>query len=164
MRPALLIVDVQNAFFKDPASARSLERAVEGINAAIDLFRRRDLPVIVIQHMDEEGGLIPGSDDFAVPGSLNLSPADLRITKTSLNSFHRTELAGKLRALGVDTAIVTGYCAEYCVLATYRGAEEEGFKAMFLRGALASGDPQRLRFVEEIGDLISLGALRAVLG
>ncbi|MGQ9780354.1 MAG: hypothetical protein ACUVRM_10880 [Bacillota bacterium] len=37
------------------------------------------------------------------------------------------------------------------------------YVALLLRGAMAGGDPQRLRFVEEIG-LISLGALRAFLG
>jgi nicotinamidase-related amidase len=33
-------------------------------------------------------------------------------------------LAAALQPLGVDTLIFTGFCAEYCVLATYRGAED----------------------------------------
>ena len=54
MKPALLVIDVQKQFFKiSPVTAQSLEEAIEYINAAIDMFRDHDLPVICIQHMDK---------------------------------------------------------------------------------------------------------------
>jgi nicotinamidase-related amidase len=65
MKPALLVVDIQKAFFKsDPITTQSLEKAIEYINAAIALFRERHLPVICVQHMDKEAKLIPGEDGF----------------------------------------------------------------------------------------------------
>ena len=46
MRPALLVIDIQKAFFDlDPLTTQSLERAIEYINAAIALFRSKQLPV-----------------------------------------------------------------------------------------------------------------------
>jgi len=36
------------------------------------------------------------------------------IVKTYSNSFTKTGLAEKLRMLGVDTVVVTGFCAEFC--------------------------------------------------
>ena len=65
---------------------------------------------------------------------------------------------------GVDTVIVTGYRAEYCVLSGYRGAQDVDLNAVVLRGAMASPIAEHIKFVEDITDTISLGALRKMLG
>jgi len=70
---------------------------------------------------------VPGESGFDVPESVKLVPKDIRIVKTYSNSFTKTGLAEKLRELQVDTVIVTGFCAEYCVLSTYRGAQDFDF-------------------------------------
>ncbi len=73
MKPALLVIDVQKQFFKNsPVTAQSLEEAIEYINAAIEMFREKDLPVICIQHMDKEDKLVPGEDGFEIPDQLNI--------------------------------------------------------------------------------------------
>jgi nicotinamidase-related amidase len=164
MKPALLVVDVQNEFFNsDQARSDSLKTAIENINAAIDVFRKKNLPIVVVQHMSEELGLVPGKSGFDVPESVKLEPQDMRIVKTYGNSFIKTGLAEKLRKFGVDTVMVTGYCAEYCVLSTYRGAQDCDFVPIILRGSLASGNAEHIRFVEEITETISLGALKTLL-
>jgi nicotinamidase-related amidase len=87
------------------------------------------------------------------------------ITRQSLgNAFNKTPLEAELRALGVDTAIITGYCAEYCVLSTYRGAKDLDLTPIILCGSLASDIPENIVFVESISDVISYGALKKVLG
>ena len=165
MKPALLVIDVQKAFFKyDPVMTQSLERAIEYINAAIALFREKQLPVICVQHMDQEDNLVPGEDGFDLPEQLKILDTDLHIHKTYGNSFNKTPLAGELHKLGVDTVIITGFCAEYCVLSTYRGAEDLDLKPIILRDSLASGNPENIKFVESIHEIISLGALKKVLG
>lgn len=68
-----------------------------------------------------------------------------------------------MRDRGVDTVIVTGFCAEYCVLSTYRGAQDLDLRPIMLRDALVSDRLENIRFVESISDLISCGALRQVL-
>lgn len=164
MKPALLVIDIQNEFFNlSQGCSDSLKSAIQYVNAAISLFRRRNLPVIAVQHRSEEDGLVPGKPGFDVPDSVKLEPSDLRIVKTYGNSFNKTGLAEKLRELGVDTVIVSGFCAEECVLSTYKGAEDLDFKPIILRGSLASDNLEHIRFVEEITDTITLGALKALL-
>lgn len=164
MKPALLVIDIQNEFFNlNQACSDSLKSAIEYINAAIDLFREKNLPVVVIQHKSEERGLVPGKSGFDVPESVKLVPKDIRIVKTYSNSFTKTRLAEKLRELRVDTVIVTGFCAEYCVLSTYRGAQDFDFTPIILRGSLASDNAEHIRFVEEISEIISCGALKILL-
>jgi len=164
MKPAMLVIDVQKAFFnRDPITTRSLEQAIEYINAAIALFRAKHLPVVCVQHMDKEEQLVPGEDGFELPGQLNILDSDLRIHKTYGNSFNKTPLQDELRKLGVDTVIITGFCAEYCVLSTCRGAQDLDLMPIILRGSLASGIPDNIKFVESISDIISYGALNKVL-
>jgi len=164
MKPALLVIDVQNEFFEfSPTTKQSLEASVEYINAAIELFRERELPVVAVLHQDEEEGLVPGSPGFEMHPSINLLPSDLRIVKTYGNAFNKTPLAEELRTLDVDTVIITGFCAEYCILSTYRGAQDQDLTSILFRGSLASSIPEHIRFVEAINDVISYGALKAVL-
>lgn len=164
MKPALLVVDVQKAFFKEsPIQAQSLNDAIIFINAGIELFREKKLPVVCIQHIDEYDGLLPGTEGFDIPETLKILSSDLSIHKTYGNAFNKTELFAKLYEAGVDTVIVTGFCAEFCVLNTCRGAKDLDLTAMLLRGAIASGKPENIPFVESINEVISYGALQKVL-
>lgn len=164
MKPALLVIDVQKQFFKDdPDTTKLLNDAVEYINEAVKLFREQKLPIVYIQHMDEEDGLIPGTEGFDLPESFDVQPADLRITKTYGNSFNKTGLTEQLKALGVDTLILSGYCAEYCVLSTYRGALDVDLRPILLLGSLASGSKENIQFVENISQIISFGALNVFI-
>ncbi len=165
MKAALLVIDVQKAFFEiSPATTQSLNDAMVFINAAIALFRDKGLPVICIQHMEEEDDLVPGQEGFDLPEALNILPTDLHIHKTYGNAFNGTPLREELRKLGVDTVIVTGFCAEYCVLSTARGAEDLDLVPIVLRDSLASGVPENAKFVERISNLASFGVLKQMVG
>jgi nicotinamidase-related amidase len=164
MKPALLVVDVQKAFFENPVQAQSLNDAIVYINAGIDLFREKKLPIVCIQHLNKNDQLVPGTEGFELPESLKILPSDISIHKTYGNAFNKTDLYLKLQELEVDTVIVTGFSAEYCVLNTVRGARDLDLKAILLRSAIASGKPENIPFVESINELISFGALKNVLG
>jgi len=163
MKPVLLVIDVQKEFFRNPTTSESLNAAIEYINAAIELFREKHLPIVCIQHMDKEEGLVPGKDGFELPQNLKILSSDLHIHKTYGNSFNKTPLAEKLRELGVDTVIITGFSAEHCVLSTYRGTEDLDLTPIILRGSLASDNPENIEFVERINNIISYGSLKKVL-
>ena len=165
MKPALLVIDVQKEFYKySTQTAQSLNNAVEYINIAIALFRAKNLPIVCVQHMNEKDKLIPGEDGFELPEGLNILPSDICIHKTYGNAFNKTDLQAKLHELDVDTVIVTGYCAEFCVLSTFRGAKDLDLTPIILRGALASDSLENIKFVESISDIISYGALKMILG
>ena len=164
MKPALLVIDVQNEFFSyNQACSDSLKSAIQYINIAIDIFRKKNYPIIVIQHKSEEENLVLGKPGFDVPESVKLEPQDMRIVKTYSNSFTKTGLAEKLREQGVDTIIITGFCAEFCVLSTYKGAQDYDFTPIILKNAIASDNAEHIRFVEEITETITLGALKTLL-
>lgn len=164
MKPALLVIDVQNEFFNhNQTCSDSLKSAIQYINAAIDLFRKKSLPIIAIQHRSEEENLVPGKPGFDIPESLKLEPQDIRIIKTYSNSFTKTGLTEKLKELSVDTIIVTGFCAEFCVLSTYKGAQDYDFTPIILRGSIASDNQEHIRFVEEITETITYGALKTLI-
>jgi nicotinamidase-related amidase len=164
MKPALLVLDVQKEFYqRSPITAQSLDNAIEYINAAIALFRRKGFPVICVQDKNEESGRVPGQASFDLPDNLDIIASDLHIVKIYGNAFNKTRLAADLRELGVDTVIVTGFCAEYCVLSTCRGAADVDLTPILLRGALASSTPENIRFVENVNDIISYNALKKML-
>ena len=160
MKPALLVIDMQGVFFDEsPAASSSMTSAVEYINAAIELFRKKDLPIFVIEDLDEEDGRVPGSPGFETTSLIKLLPEDARIHKTYSNAFNKTSLHQQLQKLGVDTLFLTGYAASHCVLSTYRGALDLDYDPLIFRGSLADSNPERIRFVEEIHNLVSYGAL-----
>lgn len=164
MKPALLIIDVQNQFFAtSPATADSLNEAINGINEAIGLFREKALPIICIQNVNPAENLVPGTPDFDVPESIDLRPTDTRIQKRYTNAFNKTSLMEQLEEQGVDTVIVSGYCAGYCVLSTYRGAEDRDLKAIMLHGAIASNEPSTIPVVESFGTSMTVDALKQAL-
>lgn len=164
MKAALLVVDIQNDFFNiSQVCTDSLKSAIQYVNAAIALFRKKNLPIIAVQHKSVEDDLLPGKPGFDIPDSVRLEPSDLRIVKTHGNSFNNTGLTEKLRNLGVDTVIITGFCAEQCVLSTYKGAEDLDFKPIILKSSIASDNLEHLKFIEEITDTVTLGALRTLL-
>lgn len=164
MKPALLVIDVQKQFFAiSPETAASLNQAIPFINEAIDFFREKELPIIAIQHIDQAKGLVPGVPGFNLPDALNILPSDQHIHKTYGNAFNKTELETTLQKLGVDTIIICGFCAEYCVLSTYRGALDKDLTPALLRWGLASINTANIAFVENIHDNISLNLLKQIL-
>jgi nicotinamidase-related amidase len=162
MKIALLVIDVQKAYF-DADSTKSLESAIEYINAAIELFRAKALPVICVQHRDDENNHIPGVEGFDLPESLKILPSDLHIHKTYGNSFNKTPLLDELKKMGVDTVLITGFRAEGCVLSTYRGAMDVDLTPILLRDAIAGPIKKNNHFVESISSIISYWALVKML-
>jgi nicotinamidase-related amidase len=166
VKPALLVVDLQNEFFEDGSPAlASLRSAVEYVNPTIELFRKIGAPIVVVRDI-EEPRRVPGSAPFEVHASVNVGAArgDLHVDKRHSNSFWKTNLEEHLWSRGVDFVVITGFCAEYCVLSTFRGAVERGFGAALLKGGIASPRQDHIDVVERICDVISYGALAAVLG
>jgi nicotinamidase-related amidase len=163
VKAALLVIDVQKAFFKAPVAARTLASAIEHINYAIDLFRKKAWPVICVQHVEPGENLVPGEEGFDISDQLAILPTDLHIHKTYCNSFNKTPLNEELQKQGVDTVIITGYCAEYCIFSTCVGARDLDLTPLIMRGGIASGVEKNIRFVESVNDIASYGALAKML-
>jgi nicotinamidase-related amidase len=156
MKEALLIIDMQKASYGG-FSQESMDKASETINRAVELFRQKNRPIVWIQ--DEEGHT-PDSESFQIIDALKPLDGEKRVSKRYMNSFNKTELLDYLTDLSIDTVIITGYNAAYCVLSTYRGALDNDLTPIILKGALASGDEENIAFVEKLCEnSVEIGSL-----
>ncbi|HNV06810.1 MAG TPA: isochorismatase family protein, partial [Petrotogaceae bacterium] len=113
MKPALLIVDMQNGCRNDTKAKDDFETAVSYINAVSQIFREKGFPVVIVQ----DAGVGEGTN-FEVVKEINVSANDLYIKKEFGNSFWKTNLDTLLKDLGVDFLVISGFAAMYCILAT----------------------------------------------
>jgi nicotinamidase-related amidase len=79
------------------------------------------------------------------------------------NSFNKTDLMEYLAEEKIDTIIITGYCAEYCVLSTYRGALDKDVTPIILKNAISSGNKENIRFVENISEIVTIRVLEKII-
>jgi len=159
MRMALMIIDMQKAFYEGNSKI-SMDSAVEYINAAIEMFRAKNLPIIWVQ---DKSDVAPREIGFDFIDQLKPQEKDYRIIKEYGNSFNKTECGKIVKEEKIDTIIITGYCAEYCVLSTYRGALDLDIVPIIFRGSIASGAKENIRFVESISDIASYQVLKKLI-
>lgn len=162
MRPALLVIDIQNAYLPLMAEADK-GIGLNMINAAIELFRSHGFPVIRIYHTDPASGPAQGSPEFEFPSSTLIKPEDPMIVKNYPNGFKKTSLDKLLKEKGVNTVFLCGLSAVGCVLATYHGALDLDFKAFMVKYALISHDAALTKAVQEICESVGYEAVRAML-
>jgi len=162
MKMALLIIDLQKAYYNDKTK-ESMASACEYINAIIPFFRKKNLPIVWVQQKDEEDGAIPGQPGFEFIDQLKPEQQDYRITKEYGNGFNKTNCFDIIKKNGIDTIVITGFCAEYCVLSTYRGAQDLDLSPVILKNAISSDNKEHIKMVEEISNVISYGILSKVI-
>ena len=154
-----MIIDMQKAYYEGH-SKLSMDAAVEYINAAVEIFRESKLPIIWVQ---DKSDAEPGQKGFDLIDSLQPMKEEYKVEKMYGNSFSKTNSLDIINKEKVDTVLITGYCAEYCVLSTYRGALDLDLTPILFRGALASGKEENIKFVENISDIMSYSVLKKVL-
>jgi len=140
-----------------------MDAACDYVNAAIPLFRERKLPVIWVQHKEPEEKVVPGEPGFDFIDSLKPEAGDHHVIKEYGNAFNKTDCLKILKDNDIDTVILTGYCAEQCVLSTYREALDLDLCPVILRNALAGNNADNITFVENISMIISYGVLKKAM-
>ena len=140
-----------------------MDAAAEYINAVVPFFREKGLPVIWVYNEDEEDGAVPGNEKYEFIDALKPEAGDIKINKTYGNSFNKTDADQVLKDAGIETVVMTGFCAEYCVLSTYRGAKDLDYFPVILKNGIASTEELHKEFVENISDTITYGMLKKLL-
>ena len=158
-----MVIDMQKEFYKGETLSH-MDRAAEYINWVLPRFEAKGLPVIWVQDVDEEDGVVPGTEGFEFIESLTPKDGSIRIHKRYGNSFNKTDCDTILKDAGVDTVVMTGYCAEFCVLSTYRGAKDLDYFPVILKNGIASSKDSNKEFVESISETITAGMLAKLLG
>ncbi|MHC8351806.1 cysteine hydrolase family protein [Pseudomonas sp. RT4P38] len=140
MATALLIIDVQHALCTGEYECFDITRVIENINSLSVKARATGIPVILIQH-EEKGGLLQhGSAGWQLAKSLEISPQDLRVRKTTRDSFYQTHLQSLLHEQGTDRLIICGLQTDYCVNATVRQALKLGYDVVLAADAHSTVD------------------------
>lgn len=132
---ALLVVDVQNGVVSD-ASRR--DDVVANIASLVERARREGVPVVWVQHSDEE--LVRGSDEWRIVPELRPDDAEPLVEKNWGDSFEETELETVLAERGVGRLVVTGAQTDACIRSTLHGALVRGYDTILVSDAHTTQD------------------------
>lgn len=135
MSTALLIVDVQQGLCEGEHDAFESQQVIARINVVSEKARAAGALVILIQHESSSGYLELGTDAWQLARGLHVEASDLRLRKTTPDSFHRTELEEVLRSRGVSSLVICGMHTEFCVDTTTRRALALGFPVVLVEDA-----------------------------
>lgn len=175
---ALVVVDLQNDFLPGGALAVSGgDDVVPVLNRYIEAFTKRNLPVIATRDwhppehcsFEAQGGPWPPhcvangeGADFA-PG-LKLPDDTIVISKAkqrdfeAYSGFQGTDLADRLRELGVRRLFIGGLATDYCVKATVIDALKARFAVCLLRDAIRAVDVDPGDGEKAVQHMLTLGA------
>jgi nicotinamidase-related amidase len=132
MKSAVLVIDVQVGLFGEEPRPYEANEVVQRINGLTSRARIAGVPVFFIQH-EQAGSLLEfGSDGWQLPPELTVCSGDLKIRKTTPDSFLRTPLEDQLQTLGVDNLIICGYASEFCVDTTVRCSAARGYSVQLV--------------------------------
>jgi nicotinamidase-related amidase len=162
IKPALLVIDIQNAYLNGMAQ-KEKEIAMLNINYYIQLFRSHGYPVIRIYHYSKQYGPEQGSPEFEYPGSVLIKPDDPKIIKTYADAFNKTDLNEVLKAKEVNTVFMCGLSAVACVLATWQGARNYDYNAFLIKDAIMSHREDYTKNIEAMFDAVGPDVLTLIL-
>ncbi|MBP0725459.1 cysteine hydrolase [Bacillus sp. RG28] len=135
MKQALIVIDVQEVFFNHPEyNLFNYKQLVSNINELIKQAREKSIPVIFIQHtdQDEQDLLFEGKEDWQLHKGLERAATDKIIQKTKWDAFYQTELLDYLQQNKIEQLIFAGAQTEFCLDTTIRAAYSLGFQKNLL--------------------------------
>lgn len=152
---ALLVIDMQNAYFEAPELAAQQERLVASCNALLEGFTARGHKALLVgtEHErdkstwtlnmldDDQGFIFRGTRQAeAVPG---LAKDGLpQLNKTRDSAFVGTDLLARLRNWGVEEVVLTGVSTHNCIAQTGADAFAHNIRVTYAEDAMASEDSQ----------------------
>ena len=140
MKTALLIIDVQQALCTGEWAAFNIGDVVDRINVVLAKARAAEATVIFIQHEEDDGPLQYGADGWQLCSRLDVLPDDIRLRKTTPDSFNQTELQTLLELRGIERLVICGLQSEFCVDSTVRGALARAYPVVLLADAHSTVD------------------------
>jgi nicotinamidase-related amidase len=133
---ALLVVDVQNGVVRE---AHARDAVVANVAGLVEQARRDQVPVVWVQHSDDDG-LARGSDDWRIIPELAPGAAEPLVAKRYGDAFEDTTLEAVLSDLGVGRLVVAGAETDACIRSTLHGAFVRGYDATLVSDAHTAND------------------------
>jgi len=126
----LLVVDAQVGVIKDAWDA---DRIIGNLKIAVDKARTRNVPVVWVQHSDEE--FVSGSPEWQIVEGLKPADGEFVIHKKFESSFEETDLEHTLDKLKAAHIVLGGAATNWCIRATAYGALDRGYDLTLLKDA-----------------------------
>lgn len=148
-RTALVVVDLQRGVVSAPL-IHPVDGIIRNSRALIDAFRKRGLPVVLVNVAGRAPGRteepprfhqLPAGFSDLIP-ELDVQPTDILITKHSWGAFANTDLAEQLRTRGVTQVVLAGLATGTGVESTARQAYEAGFHVTLAIDAMSDTRPE----------------------
>lgn len=173
-RTALLIIDMQNAFFEDEVLDRSRASLVASCNELIGAAARGGAHVLVArtEHLtdrstwtlsmldDGQGFIFRGTAQAEAVEGLQVEGLET-VTKTRDSAFFGTDLAGRLRGLGVRDLVLAGVSTHNCVAHTGADAFAADFRVTYVIDAIGSTNE---RYGEAMLEILSVEYRQPIVG
>ncbi|WP_431873306.1 isochorismatase family protein [Amycolatopsis sacchari] len=132
---ALLVIDVQNGVV---AGGHRRDEVVANIGGLVEKARREGVPVVWVQHSDEN--LARDSEDWRIVPELSPGDGEPRVGKSYADSFEGTTLEDELAGLAVGRLVVAGAQTDECIRATLHTAIVKGYDALLVADAHTTED------------------------
>jgi nicotinamidase-related amidase len=160
---AVLIIDMQNAFFEDPVLSNSREAVTGACNAIIAAAQESSARVLLVKTEHEEDkstwtlNMLEDDQGFIFRGTsqaqfvTGLTTGGLsQMVKTRDSAFLGTDLLLRLRNWNVDTVVLAGVSTHNCIAQTAADAFGHNLRVIYAAEATASENPKAAAAVQDI--------------
>lgn len=124
MNKALIVLDVQEGLFKDELCNKV--KVVQTINAVIAACRSKQIPIIFVQHEDED--FKEGEPDFQIHPKIDMQKTDRFFRKHKWDAFFETGLDAYLKENAINRLYIVGAQTEYYMDTTIRCGFSLGYQ------------------------------------
>ncbi|MGT2907980.1 cysteine hydrolase family protein [Streptococcus dentiloxodontae] len=142
MKQALLVIDVQNDYFKGgKCELVNPDTALANINQLESCFLETNQLIIYIQHVknDKQADFFAKNSEGArLHSNLSLDSNSIIISKSYPNSFIGTNLEEILKDWEIEQLVITGMMTHMCIDSTTRAAKEKGYQPILIQDATAT--------------------------
>lgn len=171
IRPAVILVDVQNDFVTGPLKVKRARNVIAPLQRLVVAARKNNTPVVysIDAHYPQDvevvrkwgSHAIKGTEGAKVIGELEPDPAkDYVVEKRTYSGFYETGLDPLLRSLyggdGVKTVIIGGLHTHMCVRHTSADAFFRGYQIIIPQDGVeafnAQEQAQGLKYLEYVYD------------
>ena len=142
MKPALLLIDLQNDYF--PGGAMELVGSVAAVAQAqqlLHLFREKHLPILHIQHISTRPGatfFLPDTAGVQIHEQVTPRAGEPLFQKKYPNSFRDTSLLNYTQEHQISQLVIAGMMTHMCIDTTTRAAADLGFSCVLASDACAT--------------------------
>jgi nicotinamidase-related amidase len=160
---AVLVIDMQNAFFEDPSLERRQEDTVQACNTLIAAAKENAVKVLLVKTEHEEDrstwtlNMLEDGKGFIFRGTAQaefvpgLTTAGLpQLLKTRDSAFLGTDLLLRLRNWNADTVVLAGVSTHNCIAQTAADAFGHNIRVIHAADATASEDGEAAAAVQGI--------------